>query len=225
VFARHGVTQCALLASSFRSGSTYTAALLAENGVPGLGHERFNRAWAADDVDAYLDTIVAPFAGGRFATKLMWPQRSNLARKLNCPREASARFAASFPGAHWLHVRRRDHFAQAISFWRAKQTNRWHVYAPGEEPDLAYNFAQIDTCARELALHERLWCDFFTIAGITPHTVFYEDMVADPTVLNPYLAAFGTRITHTRVALRQQRDARSARYRDQYLTDLYARGD
>ncbi len=225
-FAQHGVTDCALLASTYRSGSTFIAALLAENGLPGLGKERFNHVWRADDVDAYLDGVIAPFAGGRFASKLMWPQRNNLARRVGCPRDASVLFAHGFPRASWLFVRRRDAFRQAISFWRAKRSERWHVYdKAGDEPELAYAFKEIDTCARELALHERLWIDFFSRAMITPYTVYYEDVLAYPEILNGYLAQFGARLRSTEVELKKQGDDRSERYLEQYLTDLYDRGD
>lgn len=224
-FARHGVTDCALLASTYRSGSSFVASLLGENGLKGLGQERFNHVWKAEDVDAYLDRVIAPFAGTRFASKLMWPQRNNLARRIGAPRSASVQFAQGFPAARWLFVRRRDTFRQAISFWRAKASDRWHVYESGAEPELAYSFRGIDSAARELALHERLWIDFFRRAMITPYTVFYEDVLAQPEILNGFLAPFGTRLTSTEVELRRQSDERSEEYLERYLADLYDRGD
>lgn len=224
-FERHSVTDCALLASTYRSGSTFVAALLAENGLEGMGQERFNHVWRAEDVDAYLDRVIAPFAGTRFASKLMWPQRNNLARRVGAPRSASVQFAQSFPQARWLFVRRRDTFRQAISFWRAKASDRWHVYESGAEPELAYAFKAIDSAARELALHERLWIDFFRRAMITPYTVFYEDVLAQPEILNGYLAPFGARLTSTDVELKRQSDSRSEEYLEHYLADLYDRGD
>ena len=224
-FARHGVTECALMASTYRSGSTFVAALLAENGLEGMGKERFNHIWKAEDTDAYLDQVIAPFAGTRFASKLMWPQRNNLARRVGAPRSASVQFAQGFPGARWLFVRRRDTFRQAISFWRAKASNRWHVYEAGTEPELPYAFKPIDTAARELAFHERLWIDFFRRAMITPYTVFYEDVLAHPDILNGYLTQFGLRLKSTEVELKRQSDQRSEDYLERYLTDLYDRGD
>ena len=224
-FARHGVTQCALLTSTFRSGSTFVAALLGHNGVPGLLEERFNDVWQATSIDDHLDRVIAPFAGGQFPTKIMWPQRNNLARMIDAPRKASAQFAAAFPGARWLHVRRRDTFRQAISFWRAQQSDRWQVYEPGDEPEIPYSFEQIDACARELAFHDRLWGDFFERAAITPYSVVYEDVLAHPDILDGYLARFGARIADTQVKLRRQADDLTDRYLDRYLGDLYARGD
>ena len=224
-FARHGITDCALLASTYRSGSTFIAGMLANNGLPGLGKERFNDIWQVDAIDTGLDTIIAPFAGGRFPAKLMWPHRNNLAQKIGAPRDASLLLANAFPRAAWLFVRRRDSFRQVISFWRAKRTDRWHIYTDQPEPDLEYSFAEIDTCARELALHERLWQDFFARAEVTPYVVWYEDVLTHPGILNGYLARFGGRITTTQVSLKKQSDDRSERYLDQYLSDLYARGD
>lgn len=224
-FDRHGIGTCAMLASTFRSGSTWIGSLLRANGLPGMDKEVFSRAWEDTPVEPYLDAIIAPFAGRVFATKLMWPHRNDLARKLGHPRAGSARFAQGFPGASWLWVRRRDRIGQAISFWRARESDRWHIYDDSVAPELTYDFAGIDAAMRELALHEDLWGDFFATAGIEPEVVWYEDVMADPTVLDRFLCRHGTRLRSHRVALRQQRDGQSEPLRDRFLDDLYARGD
>jgi LPS sulfotransferase NodH len=223
VFARNNINRCAILASTFRSGSTWVAELIERNGLPGLDKERFGYAFEAGD--GYFDDILAPFAGETFATKLMWPHRCDLARLLGHDREASSQFARSFPNATWLFVRRRENFRQAVSFWRAKQSGRWHVYNADtqSEPVLEYSFDEIDACQRELVLHEHLWSDFFRQAGITPHEVIYEDLLDNPRLLEPYLRAFGIEMTYTgRVNLRRQSDALSEEYVARYTSELYA---
>lgn len=223
-FARHGITRCAILATTFRSGSSWTGAMMSHSGLGTIRNERFKTIWKQTDFPAYLDEVIGPGEGGLFATKLMWPQRNNLARLSGYPRAASAAFAAAFPGAEWMFLRRRDVFRQAISFWRAKKSNRWHVFDDEPEPEIEYSFREIDACLRELVLHDRLWSDFFALAGVTPLVLDYEDVLAEPEILNDFLGRFGLRLGTRPVRLKKQSDAQSEHYLDRYLSDLYELG-
>lgn len=223
-FARHGISRCAIMASTFRSGSSYIAKILGRNGLSGIDIERFNKIGQTPDPAAYCDAVTEPFAGALFPTKLMWPHRSSLGRALGLPRSQSHRLAAAFPGATWIHVARRDKFRQAISFWRAKASGRWHVEDGTCEPDIAYDFLAIDHFCRVLALQDRLWDDFFAVAGIAPIRLCYEDVAGDPGLLAPVLAAFGFTLTETQINLQKQSDAATEQHLDRYLTDLYRRG-
>jgi len=224
-FARHGVTRCAILASTFRSGSTWIGRIMDRHGLAGMKHERLRSIAAGDDLDRFFDAALAEQSSPVFATRLMWVQRNRLAHLLGFPRADSTLFAAQFPDAAWLFLRRRDVYAQGISYWRAKATNRWHVPpVPGEtEPTVPYDFAEIDACVRELVLHDRLWDDFFALAGIAPTTVWYEDLLTDCTPIERTMARFGLLLPETFSNLKIQSDARSERYRDRYLDDLFRR--
>lgn len=230
VFAAQGIAQSVLLASTFRSGSTFVAELLARNGLPGLDRERFNKAWAHIAPDpgeafaAFLREVLSEANGGRFATKVMWPHMAYLAAATGHGRRDAAELAALFAPAQWIHVRRRDKFDQAISFWRAKASGRWHVYAREPEPAIDYDFQGILAALREIELHDRLWDDFFARAGITPIRITYEEFEADPAGgIAGVLAALGMPCESpvTTVNLRRQRDDLSASFRDRFLEDLY----
>lgn len=222
IFARNKINRCALLASTFRSGSTYAANLLAKNGLIGLNWERFNGAAAAKNVDPYLDPIISEFMGRVFPTKIMWPHRNGLAQLLGLGREDTDSLASGFPNASWLFVRRRNIFEQAVSFWRAKKSGRWHIHDDSAEPVLEYSFEEIDACQRELVLHEHLWSDFFRQAGIVPFEVVYEDLLDNPRLLEPFLQVFGFEMTYTgRINLRKQSDAMSEQYVARYTSELY----
>jgi len=230
VFAARGIAQSVLLASTFRSGSTFVAALLARNGLPGLGRERFNKAWAhvgpypGDAFAAFLQNALSEATGGRFATKIMWPHMARLAAATGHSRRDAAELAALFAPAQWIHVRRHDKFDQAISFWRAKASGRWHVYSREPEPAIDYDFQGILAALREIELHDRLWDDFFARAGITPIRITYEEFEADPAGgIASVLAALGMPCESpvTTVNLRRQRDDLSASFRDRFLEDLY----
>ena len=75
-----------------------------------------------------------------------------------------------------------------------------------------------------ISLQDRLWNDFFAIAGIAPVRLCYEDVVTDPGLLAPALDHFGFPLIETQVLLRKQSDDATERHLDRYLTDLYRRG-
>jgi len=224
-FARHGVTRCAIMATTFRSGSTWIGRIMDRHGLAGMRNERLRRLDAQVDPDAYFDAMLADPASSVFATRLMWPQRNRLAHVLGFARADTARFAAQFPDATWLFLRRRDPLAQAISYWRAKASDRWHVPAKAAEPEppVAYDFAAIDACVRELVLQDRLWDHFFALAGVAPVTLWYEDLLHDCTPVAQIMARFGLTLANTRSQMRIQRDAHSEACIARYLDDQFRR--
>lgn len=230
MFAAKGVERSVLMASTFRSGSTFVASLLKQNGVPGLGKERFAESWRhiapepGEDFSAFLGAVLSEVSEGYFGTKLMWPHLAKLGQATGHGRTEARDFAALFGPAQWVQVCRADKFDQAISFWRAKASGRWHVYAKESEPQLDYDFAAIHAALREIELHDRLWDDFFDCAGITPIRVIYEEIEADPaTKLAAVLASLGVpfEAPKTMVALKRQRDELSSTLRERFLADLY----
>ncbi|NJC07847.1 Stf0 family sulfotransferase [Polymorphobacter fuscus] len=176
-----------------------------------------------------MSNMLAPFRGSQFPTKIMWPHRNNLARVLGISRANSSQFSGLFPDAKWIHVYRDDIFMQAISMWRAKKSGRWHVYARDQssEPAIEYDFDAIDDCIWELALHNRLWQDFFTISGIVPYEVNYEAIVNDvKLVLVPLLDHLGLDSSNPviYVPLRKQGDDLTREFRDRLMEDLFRIG-
>jgi len=228
-----GIRRSMLIASTFRSGSTWVATLLNRNGLPKMGREGLNKSWKmlndqppypiAQDVFA---TALAQQSGDVLATKLMWSHRNQFAKILGYKRSDSAALAALFPQATWIHVTRRDIFAQSVSFWRAKQTGRWHVYDGQEEPRPDYDFDEIAKALRELQLHDRMWRDFFGQAGITPLRIVYEDLMADtegtlPGILTELKAEIPPEGPVFKVGLKRQSDGWSAALLAPLLEDLY----
>jgi len=79
----------------------------------------------------------------------------------------------------YIYVNRKDKLAQAVSMAKAMQTDAWSTMGDNAQATLIYNGALIARCLREL-LQQRLgWLRRFEIDGITPLTVYYEDLVAD----------------------------------------------
>ena len=127
-------------------------------------------------------------ANGVFGAKLMWGHVGDLAGRL---RDAGVSRAATdgdvlrevFPGADFVRIVRRDRVEQAVSLWRAIQTQRWR--AAGESGDGStprapvYHRDAIAHLARRLAEHERGWSALFARIGADPLTISYDDLVGD----------------------------------------------
>jgi len=233
-FSAAGVERSVLLASTFRSGSTYVAELLRHNGIVGMSLEKFNTIWktvhASDSAfRKAIEEIAATQQDGLFAAKIMWPHRSDLARAMRLERTDSAVLADSFPAAKWLWVKRRDKVRQAISFWRARQSGRWHVFDGSEEPRLNYDYDEIRECYREMVTHDVAWEDFFAEAGIVPHVIEYENFSTNLVVqLRKVLrfldvAPVGRKLS-TEVQLKKQRDDFTEEVRERFMADCYRYG-
>lgn len=235
--AEHRIDRCVIVTGSFRSGSSYLCQLLKANGLPKPGVEGFSKyfdtRYSAPRVPFgdLLDQTFSTTQDGLFAVKLMWPHRNNLACALGLGRQDSAEFAALFPDCRWINIVRRDKVAQAISFHKAKQSKRWHVFTKGEEPEVDYDMSSIRNALAELAIHDDLWADFHARADTRPFEVVYEDLLADvPSRLDELLAYLGPthRLTDAppvlSVRLKQQRNAQSADFTERFLDDCYAAG-
>lgn len=226
-----GVQRSILLASTFRSGSTRIAWSLAANGLPGLDKERFSEMWELQDpappdaLAAALEGILGSSQDGLFTSKVMWPHLRYLLGAAALNRRDAPRLAELFAPAQWLHVVREDKIAQAISFWRAKRSGRWHVFDDSAEPAIDYDFQGILDCLHELSHDDRLWLDFFGLCGVAPVRIVYEEFEADVAAgLRTALAALGLpapAVPEREVELRRQRDALSAALRERFLDEFY----
>jgi LPS sulfotransferase NodH len=76
---------------------------------------------------------------------------------------------------------RRNKVRLAVSWWKAIQSDEWHV--PANEPrtsvDLSdkYSFDAINHLYNECSMREAGIQEFFAEGGITPLNIFYEDFI------------------------------------------------
>lgn len=98
-----------------------------------------------------------------------------------------ARFERAFGRTLFIHLRREDKLAQAISLVKAEQTGLWHVapdgteierLAPHREPD--YDFERLSRKLAELEGYDAAWNRWFDAEGIEPLRIGYERLSADP---------------------------------------------
>ncbi|MFG1832046.1 Stf0 family sulfotransferase [Micromonospora chersina] len=189
-----------------RTGSSLLCGLLATTGVAGRPEAYFRvpdePLWAARwGLPAgewhYRDYVRAALAAGRtgngvFGAKLMWGTLDRVVEGLAAghPELAGADDALlrrAFGRTAFVHLRRDDVLAQAVSWLRAEQTGRWTDTAP-DAVDAAgpvtgeprYDPDGIDELLRTIAAHQAAWDGWFARYGITPHRVRYEDLAADP---------------------------------------------
>lgn len=167
---------------------------------------------------------------GVWGGKLMWGHVEDLlVRARGLPGLADAdleRALAALVGPPLLvFVTRADKVAQAVSLWRALQTQTWRAGHPGEDPSGAvdaaeYNFAAIDHLLARLSDDEDSWRAWFSRAGHRPLEVTYAELDRDPREpVGRVLRALGCEVPLPPPALSRQRDALSAAWVQRYLRE------
>ncbi len=119
---------------------------------------------------------------GVFGAKMMWNYFDDFrARISELPGLDAMKFTDAldhvFPNLRIVFVRRRDKLAQAVSLWKAIQTQRWRNEAEGEEeqPALNYDYDALKYLVSELHRWDARWEDWFYATGREPIRVIYEE--------------------------------------------------
>lgn len=193
-----------LICATPRTGSTLLCGLLESSGVAGHPASYFNRktltayadAWhIARPRDGRIDEgfVRAALTVGRtsnnvFGGRLMAETMPELIAGLaaSAPRPADTDdlglLIAQFGRLRFVHLRRRDVIAQAVSWAKALQTHFWHPHeavAPGgQEP--RYDEVLIGQLVATIESAEADWATWFNAHGIVAHEVTYEELAADP---------------------------------------------
>lgn len=113
---------------------------------------------------------------GVFGAKVMWAHLVDLAALTGSGTPAEA-IAELFGEPPCLWVRRDDPVRQAVSLWRAMQTQSWRSEATEREP--RYSFAALRHLAGALAADDAAWERFFAASGLPVLEIGYGDMVRD----------------------------------------------
>ncbi len=81
-----------------------------------------------------------------------------------------------FPNLRVIFVRRRDKVAQAVSLWRAIQTQQWRNEAERDDMGPAeYDYRALRHLLDELHRWDARWEDWFHATGREPIRVIYEE--------------------------------------------------
>jgi LPS sulfotransferase NodH len=93
------------------------------------------------------------------------------------------RLDAVFPRLKIIFMRRRDKVAQAVSLWKAIQTQQWRTESESdsesieadEAPGVEYDYRAIEYLLNELHLWDARWEEWFHATGREPIRVFYDE--------------------------------------------------
>jgi trehalose 2-sulfotransferase len=124
---------------------------------------------------------------GVLGTKIMWAYFRDIVR---LARRTSQRWdvpPCGVPGSvlpnlqRFVWIRRRDTTRQAVSLWKALQTQQWRRDTDEEMATrgLRFSFAAIDHLKKRIDEHNEAWQDFFDGCGVEPLKVVPEDLVQD----------------------------------------------
>lgn len=128
---------------------------------------------------------------GVFGAKMMWNYLDDFrARLAELPGLGDRSFDEAlhvvFPRLRIVFVRRRDKVAQAVSLWKAIQTQHWRTESesgsdgtPGlVGPEVVYDRRAIQHLVDELHRWDARWEDWFHLTGREPIRVIYEEFIA-----------------------------------------------
>ena len=208
-----------LICATPRTGSTLLCGLLESTGVAGHPESYFRRqdeqSWAdrwgvkgsGDGTFGFDDYLEATMSAGRtangvFAVRVMWGTLNEVVIKLGSIHSDVAGsdvglLNRAFGITRFIHLGRDDVVGQAVSWVRAEQTGVWQeidrsrpVEAGREPPDPQFDVDRIHDLVQTIDAHNDAWQKWFTSAGVRPHVVRYEDVVADPVGSDPWHSRF-----------------------------------
>jgi LPS sulfotransferase NodH len=148
--------------------------------------------WDPERYDRYLEWAIeqGTTGNGVFGAKLMWGYLGDFAallrgidghEGLTIPQLLTR----AFPNLRYVRITREDKVRQAVSLWKAVQTQAWRRDQPGApkaQPE--FSFRAINYLVRQLTAHDASWDAYFLGLGHEPLTVTYEELAAHtvPTV-------------------------------------------
>jgi trehalose 2-sulfotransferase len=125
---------------------------------------------------------------GVFGAKMMWNYLDEFRlRMAELPGlddlSFNERLQAVFPRLKIIFIRRRDKVAQAVSLWKAIQTQQWRTESESgseqveadDSPGVEYDYRAIEHLLNELHRWDARWEDWFHATGRDPIRVFYDE--------------------------------------------------
>ncbi len=163
---------------------------------------RPNALWQPETYDRYLEWAIqqGTTPNGVFGAKVMWGYLgdfSQLLRGINglAGLPMPELLNRVFPGLRYIQITRKDKLRQAISLWRAVQTQAWRQDPNPNTSTTAnpqFSFRAINYLVRLLTAHDASWDAYFVGLGHQPLKITYEDLAGDPEpIIRDILTQFG----------------------------------
>jgi trehalose 2-sulfotransferase len=162
---------------------------LAFRELPAGAAQPLHPLWTVETYDRYLAWALEQGTtdNGVFGAKLMWGYLGDFATLLRgidgmAGLPVPELLAHAFPGLHYVQITRRDKVRQAVSLWKAVQTQAWRAGTDAEHPAAApvFSFRAINYLIRMLTAHDASWDAYFLGLGIEPLTLTYEELAEAP---------------------------------------------
>ncbi len=142
--------------------------------------------WHPDTYAEYLSWALqeGTTPNGVFGAKLMWGYLGDFAELLRgmdgmAERTLPDLLARSFPGLRYLQITRQDKVRQAVSLWKAVQTQSWKREAGAQDSSAVepvFSFRAINYLVRLLTAHDASWDAYFLGLGYEPLKITYEEL-------------------------------------------------
>ncbi len=181
-----------------RTGSTLLCKAIESTGIAGVPREWFNcppdllttfKKTDHAELQEYLYKLGST-SNGVFAINHSFyePHFTQLTETLRtfpaCSPEETKRTAIweqVFPNHRHIFMTRRNKVRLAVSWWRAIQSEEWHLSTDEARKNAdfsnAYSFDAINHLYNECSMREAGIQEFFAEGGITPLNIFYEDFI------------------------------------------------
>ena len=148
-----------------------------------------NPLWDPNNYGPYLQWVLeqGTTPNGVFGAKLMWGYLGDFATSLRTLDGMAGwpvpeLLAQAFPGLRYIQITREDKVRQAVSLWKAVQTQAWRRENGDREAAAAtpvFSFRAINYLMRELTAHDASWDAYFLGLGRPPLKLTYEELAAD----------------------------------------------
>jgi LPS sulfotransferase NodH len=143
-----------------------------------------NPLWHPETYDQYLAWALreGTTANGVFGAKIMWGYLGDFAELLRGIEGMGGRplpelLARAFPGLRYIQITRENKIRQAVSLWKAVQTQAWKAGDEVERSvELVFSFRAINYLVRLLTAHDASWDAYFLGLGYEPLKLTYEEL-------------------------------------------------
>src|SRR3954451_787381 len=159
---------------------------LAFREMPDGTERRPHPLWTPETYDQYLAWAIerGTTPNGVFGAKLMWGYLGDFADLLRgidgmAGLRVPVLLDRAFPGLRYIQITREDKIRQAVSLWRAVQTQAWRRDAgagDGARAEPVFSFRAINYLVRELTAHDASWDAYFLGLGQEPLKLTYEEL-------------------------------------------------
>jgi LPS sulfotransferase NodH len=165
--------------------ATRVAGRPAEFFAPHL-RETWCRQWSLNSTTSSMEYLAAALrcgmsANGVIAFKIHWTHVRGLEKEIGCT--SGDALAWLLPEARFVNIVRRDRRAQALSWFRAVETNEWERFddIASAQPPCAppLDVAAVREIEGQIDRQQNNWLDYFAARRLQPLTIEYESISND----------------------------------------------